>query len=95
MDYTGDPDGTIKSQLDNQHPNAHDLAQLETIYAHLDSTNTALASPPTSRSRNDEPGDGPADWGRAVGRDGDGRANRFERDLGNGQKKLAHVFWAR
>ncbi|HXG40454.1 MAG TPA: hypothetical protein VNJ28_05885, partial [Candidatus Limnocylindrales bacterium] len=36
MDYTNDPDGPPS----NEHPNAHDYEQLETIYAHLDSTTT-------------------------------------------------------
>jgi hypothetical protein len=35
MDYTSDPDGPS-----NEHPNAHDDQQLETIYAHLDASTT-------------------------------------------------------
>lgn len=38
MDYTDDPDGTIKNQLDNQHPNQHDFDELAEIYAHLNGT---------------------------------------------------------
>src|SRR3989344_9280309 len=37
MDYTNNPSS-------NQHPNDHDYAQLETIYAHLDSINTVFLS---------------------------------------------------
>ena len=40
MDYTSDP------REPNQHPNEHDYAQLEAIYAHLDSTSTIGASLP-------------------------------------------------
>ena len=40
MDYTNDPST-------NQHPNAHDYAQLESIYSHLDSTTTIGAAAPT------------------------------------------------
>ena len=36
MDYTSDPDGPPS----NEHPNAHDFEQLETIYGHTDSTTT-------------------------------------------------------
>ena len=93
MDYTSSPDS-------NQHPNAHDYAMLEAIYAHLDSTTTVDAGAPSGPGRNrgarvDEPGDDPADWGRPVGVDGHGRVNQFELDLGNGQKKLTHVLWTR
>jgi hypothetical protein len=36
--------------LDNAHPNAHDYEQLETIYAHLDSTSTVSSTQATSGS---------------------------------------------
>lgn len=88
MDYTNLPET-------NQHPNQHDYDQLVTIYSHLDSTTTVGAATTAKGAKDDVPGDGPADWGRPVGVDGDGRANRFERDLGNGQKKLTHVLWVR
>lgn len=32
-------------------------------------------------------------WGRAVSRDGAGRPDTFVLDLGNGHKKITHVFW--
>lgn len=35
----------------------------------------------------------PSQWGMAVGRDREGRPNKFVLDLGNGQKKLTHVTW--
>ncbi len=91
MDYTSNPSGPPS----NEHPNVHDYDELVTIYTHLDSTTTVDAAVTAKGAKDDIPGDGPADWGRPVGRDGDGRANRFERDLGNGQKKLTHVLWAR
>lgn len=54
MDYTGDPDGPPS----NEHPNAHDFEQLETMYAHFDSTTTvgstispALAAVPFAELR--------------------------------------------
>lgn len=36
------------SSLDNEHPNAHDYQQLETIYAHLDSFSTLASSAPAT-----------------------------------------------
>jgi len=89
MDYTNDPST-------NQHPNTHDYLELETIYSHSDSTTTVGAIAPSTRgsqNRDDEPGDSPSDWGRAVRNDPSGRANVFEQDLGAGRKKVTHVFW--
>lgn len=37
VNYTDDPDGSAKNQVDNTHPNLHDYQQLGEIYAHLDS----------------------------------------------------------
>lgn len=42
MDYTNTPLGPPS----NEHPNAHDFDQIETIYAHTDSTTTVGASAP-------------------------------------------------
>lgn len=42
---------------------------------------------PTSSSANS------GEWGRAIGRDGAGRPDTFLLDLGNGRRKITHVFW--
>ena len=86
MDYTRDPST-------NQHPNAHDYAELEAIYAHLDSINTASQTIAPS-SLGNEIGDDKADWGKTVRKDRKGRDSVFEKDLGKGNKVLTHVFWA-
>lgn len=87
MDYTGDPDGPPS----NEHPNAHDFEQLETIYAHLDSSSTLGASLPESAGQDlDEP----RQWGKVVKKDGKGRPSLYEKDLGKGHKVFTHVFWA-
>jgi hypothetical protein len=82
MDYTSNP-GT------NQHPNAHDYAQLETIYAHLDSFNTPTFAPASSAL-----GNTPASWGKLV----EGSATRgvglYIRDFGHGNFVVTHVLWA-
>lgn len=108
MDYTDDPDGGGDFGPNNEHPNAHDFEQLETIYAHLDSSNSFSASaaatnfgirtfggPPASPpGLSEEAGDSPAEWGRAIGTDAQGRSNLYVKDLGGGRKKFTHVFWA-
>jgi hypothetical protein len=82
MDYTSWPEG-------NEHPDQHDYDQLLAIYNHVDSA----ASLPASSL--DPAGNAPAEWGRATGRDAQGRANVFERDLGNGNRVVTRVTWAR
>ncbi len=102
MDYTSDPSGTAGTNgtLSNMHPNLHDYAQLSTIYAHLDSSNSystsAVASAKGGVSEAVQSGqfENASEWGKAIGQDGKGRNNVFERDLGNGNKVLTHVFWA-
>ncbi|WP_309662664.1 hypothetical protein [Sphingomonas sp.] len=100
MDYTNNP-------ASNQHPNAHDFAQLVTMYTHLDSTNTATASAaatnfgvrevgkPAAQPGGDRGvGDTMADWGQAIGRDGKGRPDTFVHQLSDGRKVITHVLWA-
>lgn len=86
MDYTNNPET-------NQHPNLHDYEQLEAMYAHLDSTNTALSTAPITNKGGVDTGN-PSSWGRAVAQDKSGRESVFEKDLGSGNKVITHVFWA-
>jgi len=80
------------SALDNPHPNAHDYSQLETIYAHLDST-TTIGSAPAGFANADVHAQ--ENWGEKVYESADGRSALFVRDFGNGFKIFTHVFWAR
>lgn len=98
MDYTNDPDGTLYSQLDNQHPNAHDYEQLETIYTHLDTITTilskkfpALVSSPVSDEIDIS---NPSEWGKVIKKSSDGRSSLHEKDLGKGNKIFTFVIWA-
>jgi hypothetical protein len=90
MDYTNSPSS-------NQYPNGHDYQELEFIYAHLDSTNTAsatrlpLAMPPAMGLIDL---DNPRNWGRSVARSANGRQETFELDFGSGNKVVTEVFWA-
>ena len=104
MDYTSDPDGPPT----NEHPNSHDFAQLQTIYGHTDASTTIASAvaatdfgirtpggrAPAAPIADNESGDSPADWGRAIHTDGLGRPDVFVKDLGAGHKKITHVFWA-
>ena len=100
MDYTNDPDGgaggASSSDPSNEHPNAHDFDQLLTIYGHKDSSNTASAAGsagaggPSVKARRPEA----AEWGQLVRSSPDGRVQTYEKDLGNGNRVVTHVFWA-
>lgn len=101
MDYTNDPDGGAggASAVDpsNEHPNAHDFAQLETIYGHLDSgTTVAQSTLPQEFGKLQAALKGGADheeFGAPIGYDGHGRANEFRKDVGGGESVITHVFW--
>ncbi len=86
MDYTNSP-------ADNQHPNLHDYDMLEQLYAHFDSSSTAITSAPA-----EAPGlldmNNMSEWGKEIHRSADGRASLFERELGGGHHVYTHVFWA-
>ena len=74
MDYTNNP-------TSNQHPNAHDYAQLVTIYTHLDSTSTVSSAPSLP--------------GKAKPFSQASRANGavYVDHLPGGVTLLTHVFW--
>ena len=88
MDYSNDPQP-------NQHPNAHDYAQLKTIYAHLDSTTTVGTLATSARQDGAGAGNSQAEWGQAIRYDGDGRPSLFVRELGNDQRVFTFVTWTR
>lgn len=88
MDYTSDP-------TPNQHPNLHDYEELETIYNHLDTTNTAFGSINSNKGKTESgEQDSVLNWGREVRKDARGNNSLYERDLGNGQKVITFVTWA-
>ena len=77
--------------LDNPSPNAHDYTQLETIYAHLDSS-TTIASAPAGFASADVHAQ--ENWGQKIAESADGRSALFIRDFGKGFKIFTFVFWA-
>lgn len=92
MDYTSNPSGPPS----NEHPNAHDYAQLESIYSHVDSFNTptggALAG--QSRAKLAVPRGSAAGWGTLVAGSRTEGAGVFLRGHGNGDRVLTFVTWA-
>lgn len=83
MDYSRDPDGPPS----NEHPNAHDYAQLESIYSHLDSFNTpTFAGAVASES--------PASWGHLVSGTAGHGVGTYVRENGRAGYTVTHVFWA-
>lgn len=92
MDYTNDPSGALNNQLSNEHPNTHDLEQLQTIYTHLDSV-TTVGQTVFQPHGNDHAAE--ADDADTVTRkDSKGRPALYERDLGKGEKLFTFIFWA-
>src|SRR3989338_4464975 len=101
MDYTNDPGGgaggAVSNDPSNEHPNAHDFEQIETIYAHLDSTTTigqTVSGPGKRAGVNGADGQEAADWGKSIRKDGKGRTSLYERDLGKGNKVFTFILWA-
>jgi hypothetical protein len=109
MDYSSNPAGGVYNGFDygpsNEHPNDHDYEQVLTIYSHDDGFTSAIGAAatdfgerqvgkaPPSAAISEPAGLGPAEWGRAIGSDGHGRPNVFEKDLGPGLKRITHVTW--
>lgn len=95
MDYTIDP-------TPNQHPNAHDYEELGIIYGHLDSFTTLLGKVANSRVKVDKADNkaddidtsNPAELGKEIRKDRNGKGSLFERDLGKGEKVFTFVIWA-
>lgn len=92
MDYTNNPDGPPS----NRYPNAHDYAQLESMYAHLgaqlpfDSMVSDATRPRTIveyMNKADQ-------WGTPVEFDDQGRPTLFVLETGHDEAELTHVFWA-
>lgn len=86
MDYA-------KSPVNGQHPNAHDYAQLESIYSHVDSSTTVASSfSPSARRMTAQDA---REWGRAIRYDArTGRPDLFERRLGGRGAVYTFVTWA-
>jgi hypothetical protein len=85
MDYSNNPNP-------NQHPNAHDYEQLESIYAHLDSTSTVGADAP-GRGK-PQAGKDASSWGSRVEGSPAAGHSTYVKDLGGGEVVVTFVTWA-
>ena len=96
MDYTNDPNGAVKGQLNNEHPNQHDYDQLGFIYEHLDTLTTIFNTKSSASASvgNDIDTSNPSEWGKVIRKSDDGRSSLYERDLGKGNKVFTFVIWA-
>jgi hypothetical protein len=93
MDYTNDPDGgaggASGSDPNNEHPNAHDYEELETIYSHLDGSK----GPKPHGPQGNHSAAGAADWGFEVAQSNSGHTSVFLRDLGDEGALVTFVIW--
>jgi hypothetical protein len=85
MDYTSDPDGPPS----NEHPNAHDYEQLESIYAHLDGGGGGKPCNPNKPGCQTSTGNAPP-FSQASRANGDVYVDA----LPGGGHRITHVFWA-
>ena len=92
MDYFSNTGANAGSTLSTK-PNAHDFAQLNIIYQHLDSTTTvaSLASAAASASEVDD--DDPNSWGQLMSQSANGRSSKYERVNRDGSVTATHVYW--
>lgn len=88
MDYTNNPSGPPS----NEHPNAHDYEQLDTIYSHADDLTTVKQTVFGSGKSGDATDAG--EFGRSLRQDSKGRTSLYARDLGDGEKVFTFIFWA-
>lgn len=91
MDYFSNTGANATSTLSTK-PNAHDFAELNTIYQHLDST-TTLAAPTSQAAGKSEVTDDPNSWGMLVKQSPNGRSSTYERYNSDSSKTVTHVFW--
>ena len=97
MDYFSNTGANAGSTLSTK-PNAHDFAQLNSIYAHLDSSTTVAASvgplAAAAETGSDiDIGDDPASWGSLRKQSASGRSSEYERFNRDGSVTLTHVYW--
>ena len=95
MDYFSNTGANAGNTVSTK-PNAHDFAQLNSIYSHLDSTTTAFSFgeplPQASSAKVDIDAD-PVSWGSLVRQSANGRSSEYERHNLDSSVTRTHVFW--
>jgi hypothetical protein len=94
MDYFSNTGANAGSSLSTK-PNAHDFSELNTIYAHLDSSSTvaSLAAAFAANSTDVDINDDPGSWGQLMKQSPHGRSSTYERLNRDGSKTITHVYW--
>ncbi len=91
MDYFSNTGANAGSTLSTK-PNAHDFAELKTIYTHTDSTSTVAAmtrlTAPVSDVTDDQ-----ESWGQLTRQSSNGRSSTYERYNSDGSRTITHVYW--
>ncbi|HVT02444.1 MAG TPA: hypothetical protein VHL58_03605 [Thermoanaerobaculia bacterium] len=99
MDYFSNTGANAGSTLSTK-PNAHDFEELNTIYAHTDSTTTVSSFEGSVFSLNptsddDSMFDTADKWGKVVDATPDGQTTTYAKELPNGDTQITFVIWAR
>jgi hypothetical protein len=93
MDYFSNTGANATSTV-STHPNAHDYQELSTIYAHLDTINTATSANAAARAGKSEvDDDDPNSWGELKHQSQNGRSSVYEHHNQDGSRTLTHVHW--
>jgi len=97
MDYFSNTGANAGSTASTK-PNAHDFAELNTIYSHLDSTTTIASTPGAIAASAQQDADvditnDTASWGSLVRQSANGRSSTYERYNQNGSVTRTHVYW--
>jgi hypothetical protein len=91
MDYFSNTGANATSILSTG-PNEHDFYQLNTIYAHFDSTTTVAAMTALAASASEVTND-PNSWGQLMSQSANGRSSAYERFHADGSQTITHVYW--
>jgi hypothetical protein len=99
MDYTNDPDGgpggASETDLSNEHPNSHDYAQLESMYGgHTDGGSGGGGGGGSGCPGNSKKCQGGLDKAPPFSQASRANGDLYVDDLGNGVRRITHVFWA-
>lgn len=96
MDYFSNTGANAGSTLSTK-PNQHDFDQLNSIYAHLDSTSTVASFAATAvaaRGNADvDVSEDPSSWGQLMSQSAQGRSSTYQRENRDGSRTITHVYW--
>ena len=93
MDYFSNTGANASNPVSTK-PNAHDFAQLRSIYSHMDGSQFVASEGSVDAAVVDITSDS-ASWGQLVHQSNNGRASTYERLNLDGSKTLTHVYWTR